>query len=370
MNLANLFFVRKNKNMKRYLPFYSIFFCFILITACKGQEKTSPPKEVINKPQQPTLNLLDNDPYFAGTTTITTPYGPKSITRKVLQDSKGNFWLATWDGIICYDGTAFTNFTNKQNLRRYRVFTILEDKMGRIWFGTIGAGVYRYDGKSFTNFTTKEGLVNDSVACLYEDKTGNIWIGTQGGISKYDGQSFQNFTTEDGLTDNDVNSIIEDKNGKFWFGTRGDACFYDGQTFTNFKNKAGKSFQNVRCVIADKNGYIWLGGNDGLWRYHPNEDLASLTNFSTKFVGYIYEDSKGNIWTNSEGEDGGQWVLSRYDAKPLSYELPIATPIRTEQNMFFGIIEDIDSNIWFGTLRGVCRYDGASFDYFRAEEGK
>lgn len=356
--------------MKKYLPFCSVLTLFIFITSCEGQQKRIPPRKVDNQSEQIAIELVKDDPYFAGTKTITTPYGPNSITRNIIQDSKGDFWLATWDGIIRYDGTSFTNLTNKKGLRRFRVFTILEDKTGVIWFGTIGAGIYRYDGKSFTNFTMKEGLVNDSVACIYEDKAGNIWFGTQGGISKYDGKSFQNFTTKEGLTDNDVNSIIEDKNGKFWIGTRGDACFYDGQNFTNFKNKKGKSFKNVRCIIADKNGYIWLGGNDGLWRYDPDKNLDFLSNLSTNFTGYIYEDTKGNIWTNSEGEDNHQWVLSRYDAKPFPYELPIATPIRTEDNMFFGITEDKESNIWFGTLKGICRYDGTSFNYFRAKELK
>jgi hypothetical protein len=44
----------------------------------------------------------------------------------------------------------------------------LQDKVGNIWFGIIGAnvdgqpggqGVYRYDGKTFTNFTVKDGLM-------------------------------------------------------------------------------------------------------------------------------------------------------------------------------------------------------------------
>ena len=324
MNLAHPFFVRNNKKMKRHLLFFSLCFFFLLITACKGQAPKSPPKEVINESTKPLIDLLDNDPYFAGTTTITTPYGPKSITRNVLQDSKGDFWLATWDGIIRYNGTVFTNFTNKENLRRYRVFTILEDQSGLLWFGTIGAGVYRYDGKSFTNLTTKDGLVNDKITALYEDKKGNVWFGTTSGVSKYDGNIFQNFTTEDGLADNDVNAIVEDKNGTFWFGTRGSACFYDGQTFTTFRNQQGKTFQNVRSIVADNNGYVWLGGNDGLWRYDPNKNLESLTNFTTNFVGYIHEDSKGNIWTNSEGEVEviGYSLVMMPNPYPTNYQLP------------------------------------------------
>jgi len=271
--------------MKKYVQIYSVLLLFIFSPSCKGQNKTELPKDSISQPKS---KLPDNDPYFKETKTITTSYGPSSITRNIMQDRKGNIWLATFEGIVRHDGKSFTNFTNKEGLRRFRAFAVLEDRNGNIWFGTIGAGVYRYDGKSFTNFTTEEGLANNRVGYIYEDKTGNIWFGTQGGASCYDGKSFRNFTTKEGLTNNDVNSIIEDKTGTFWFGTRGDACFYDGKTFTKFTNKEGIPFKNVRSIIEDKKGNIWLGGNDGLWCY----DGSSFTNFTRNFVGYIYEDKK------------------------------------------------------------------------------
>ncbi len=380
-------FKKKKKDMKNYLQIYSVSLLIVFSTSCKGQNKTGPPKESLS---QTTINLIDNDPYFVETNTITTSYGPSSITRNIIQDRNGSIWFATWEGIIRYDGKSFTNFTNKEGLRRFHVFSVLEDKSGNIWFGTIGAGVYRYDGKSFTNFTTKEGLVHDSIGCIYEDKNGNIWFGTQGGASCYDGKNlptgqpnFRNFTTNEGLTDNDINSIIEDKAGKLWFGTRGDACYYDaspagrqGKTFTKFTNKEGVAFVNVRSIIEDKEGNIWLGGNDGLWRYDGSSlptGQAGFTNFTTNFVGYIYEDKKGNIWTSSAANGNPhKWVLSRYDKKYLPYEKATVTQITIQEDMFFGILEDKEGGIWFGTLNGVCRYDaspsgrqGNTFNYFK-----
>lgn len=342
--------------MKRYLQLNLALLLLIMSTSCNGQTGGG----LTNENLTPLgLNWEDKDPYFTETTTITSPHGPHSITRNILQDRKGNIWLASWEGIMRYDGKTFTNFTNKLGLRRYHVFSILEDSKGNLWFGTIGAGVYRYDGKQFTNITTKDGLAHDRVGCFYEDKAGNIWIGTEGGISVYDGTSIRNFTTEEGLTNNDINAIIEDKSGKFWFGTRGEACFYDGKTFTKFTNKEGRAFENVRSVIEDKKGNIWLGGNDGLWRYDGN----SLTNYSGSFVGYIYEDKKGDIWTSSE-VNRGTWALSRYEEKSLFDNTVAATPIRTEQGMFFGIVEDVKGGIWLGSLEGVSRYDGKSFNNF------
>lgn len=372
----------------------SVLLLFIFIASCKGQKKIDEPREKITQsktsiPQEVKDNLADSDPYFIESEAITSAYGPTSITRNMIQDRKGNIWLACWKGIIRYDGKTFTNFTNKEGLRRFRVFSILEDRTGAIWFGTIGAGVYHYDGASFTNFTTKEGLANDKIGCIYEDKAGKIWFGTMGGVSCYDGSSFRNFTTNEGLCNDDINAIIEDEDGKFWFGTRGEACFYDGKTFTNLKNDAGAPFINVRSVIKDRKGNIWLGGNNGLWSY----DGSSFTNYTRDFVGYIYEDKNGNIWTSSEAS-AGSWVLSCHDEKALEDkqlrlapvtsllssgtekvlydEMIKSTQILEAEGMFFGILEDREGHIWFGTLEGVGRYNPAAviegetaFNYFR-----
>lgn len=343
--------------MKMYLQICSVILLFLSMSSCKGQNKTDSPQTKENSyiPIEE-ITTPDIDPYFVESKTVTSPYGPTDITRNILEDSKGNIWLATWEGIIGFDGENFTNYTNKEGLRPFHVFTILEDSKGIIWFGTIGAGVYRYDGKTFVNFTKNEGLVHNRVGCIYEDKMGKIWFGTEGGASCYDGQTFQNFTTKDGLINNDINSIIEDKNGTLWFGARGDACTFDGEKFTKITNDTGMSFTNVRSIIKDKNDDIWLGGNDGLWKY----DGISYDILTTDFVGYLHEDRAGNIWTSSAvNGNAGIWTLSRYDEKRKP------TKIKTENNMFFGIMEDTKGDIWMGTLRGVYRYDGEDFDYFR-----
>lgn len=344
--------------MKKHLQIYVVFLLFIFsLSACKREVKIDLPKDNINQVKSNSPDKLEPKVVFPS-------YGPNSITRTIKQDRKGNIWLASWEGIIRYDGTTFTNITNKVSLSRF--FSVLEDRKGNFWFASIGEGVFYYDGKSFTNFTTKDGLLNDRVTHIYEAKNGEIWFGTEGGASCYDGKSFRNFTTKDGLPNNDINAIIEDETGKFWFGTRGEACFYDGKTFTKCTNILGEPFMNIRSIIKDKKGNIWLGGGSGLWRY----DGHSFTKFTTAFIGYIYEDRKGNIWTTSENTHSPGWSLSRYDEKALSSNKAIPTQIKTEIGMYFGILEDKKGNIWFGSLNGVCRYDGHTFDYFKSVNTK
>ncbi|OKS86158.1 ligand-binding sensor domain-containing protein [Mucilaginibacter polytrichastri] len=343
----------------KYIHLYALFFMFVFYTSCVQNQTEG--KIMIN----------------SETNGVITAHGPERITRNLIQDRKGNIWIAAFDGIFRYDGKSFTNITSKISSARF--FSVLEDRKGNLWFGSIGSGVYRYEGKSFTNFTTGEGLLNNEVTSIYEDKKGNIWFGVSGGTSCYDGKTFRNYIS-DGNTikedrigktfsirqNNAVNTIIEDKRGGFWFGANG-VFRYDGKSFTAFIHN-GKPFKNVRSIIEDKKGNIWLGGADGLWRY----DGSTFTNFTQNFVGHIYEDRKGNIWTSSQSANEGRCILSRYDEKSLNDKEPTVSEIMSKyegnKGMIFGILEANDGSIWFGTMvDGVCRYDGKTITYFKSK---
>ncbi len=352
--------------MRKYIHLYALLLLCAIGASCTAQNQTeaSPQqkeKPVVQSSSQTDTDPAEHDPAFVESSWITAKHGPQSITRNTLQDRNGTIWLSTWEGIMSYDGKEFTNWTNKEGLRRFHVFDILEDSQGNLWFSTIGAGVYRYDSEGFTNFSTAEGLVNDRVLCFYEDNSGKIWIGTEKGISVYDGRTFQNFTKEDGLIDEDVNTILQDENGRFWIACRGEASFYDGKSFSQITNDQGQAFTNARKLIKDSKGNIWIGGNNGLWRYDGN----TYVQLSKNFVGYIYEDRAGNIWTSSQSpEDRLKWQLHRYSSTIMPFQTPSPTLIHSEEGMLFGIYEDKDSNIWFGSLAGVGRYDGVNIERF------
>jgi ligand-binding sensor domain-containing protein len=365
------------RKMKSYYKIYALFTVFVFYTSCKGQVKSDLSKDVVQS------NAKD----------INTSTGPIGITRNITQDKKGNIWIAAFDGVFRYDarpdsigGKSFANITSQVTSARF--FSVLSDRNGNQWFGTIGAGVYYYDARlndsvgqgqtmpagqaGFKNFTTKDGLLNNEITCIYEDKAGNIWFGASGGASRYDGKRFQNYIIDgDTMRENitgktfptrqpyEVTAIVEDKAGRFWFATRGNTFVYEmrlvdaqGKPFTVFTHDS-KPFKNVRSLIEDKKGNIWLGGNDGLWRF----DGSSFTNFTQQFVGHIIEDKKGNIWTSSEKGDNLGWSISRYDERILSDKKPMATEIVNRKTMFFGIMEASDGSIWFGSGAGVHRYD-------------
>jgi len=342
---------------------------FFFIISCKEQAKPVLETKKVDKSKKvselrPPFFSLDFDPYFTESNDTVSVYGPRSITRNILQDKNGHFWFATFQGLIHYDGKIFTNLTNKEGLRRHRIFALLEDKKNDLWFASIGAGVYHYDGTSFTNFTKGNGLVNDRVECILEDNIGNIWFGTSDGASCYDGKTFRNFTTEDGLADNEIHSMVQDKAGKIWFATTGGISVYNGKSFVNFLKDNDQPFNNVRSVIEDKSGNIWFGGSDGLYSF----DGKQIINHLLDFAGYIYEDKNGNIWLSAgDGNMTSNMTLYRCDrdSSPKPDGKASFNEVIKEDGLIFGILEDGNGGVWYGTTSGICHYDGETFNYFR-----
>lgn len=341
------------------------------------QEAVKPPgqKNISSAPAK--ANSTDSDPTFSEPQQITSKFGPHSITRSVLQDKNGVIWLATWEGIIRFDGTNFTNVTMKEGLNRFHVCSILEDKTGNLWFGTIDGGLYKYDHNYFTLYTTADGLAGNAVLCMQEDLAGNIWFGTRDGVSRYNGSSFTNFTKQDGLGDNFISSIARGSNGKLWFATNGGVSWYDPsayhapglKSFVNFQINKDQSFHNVRTITTISNGNIWIGCAEGLWIYNEK----TINKISNNSVSYIFEDKKGNVWLNAGGTNQSNMILYKYDVhfntargKGITFTEIVVN--KTSQppffNQIFGITEDKEGNIWFGTAGGVSSYDGKSFNSY------
>jgi ligand-binding sensor domain-containing protein len=132
--------------------------------------------------------------------------------RAVLEDSKGNLWIGNNGiGVILHDGHTATRFTQEKGLGKlgphggrttpqpgdvtdgspslHRVFSIGEDRVGNIWFGTVENGAWRYDGKSLRNYTAEDGLTSKDILCIYTDRHGDLWLAGNG-VFKFNGASF------------------------------------------------------------------------------------------------------------------------------------------------------------------------------------
>ena len=163
---------------------------------------------------------------------------------RILEDNAGNIWLGgrTNEGVFCYDGKSITNIKLQELIQgQYGPrpkphswgWPQLQDKNGNLWFSNWG-GVYRYDGKIITSFSAKEGITGRMIASIIEDKMGNIWFSGDG-LYRYDGKSITPYTTKDGLANLGGWSILEDAIGNLWVGTKEKGLYiFDGKEFINY----------------------------------------------------------------------------------------------------------------------------------------
>jgi len=150
----------------------------------------------------------------------------------VLQDSRGFMWFGTADGLIRYDGYEFKVFKHnpddETSISNNFIIAIHEDKSGMLWIGTEGGGLNQYDKATgrFTRYTHRSkdpnSLSNNIVTAVLEDKSGNLWIGTYGGgLNQFDrnSQQFLRFTDKQNLLNNVIFDIVQDSNHNLWLNT-------------------------------------------------------------------------------------------------------------------------------------------------------
>lgn len=363
-----------------YFITWSLLSMMAFFASCNGQVKTDSPKDAFESHYNETKRSAGNPKVIK--TQGTNQYDNIHCG---LADKSGNLWFGTTgEGVYRYDGKLFFQFTEKDGLSSNTVWSILEDKTGKIWIGT-DSGLCVYDGNTFKriSFFETNGFpsinpekqfsytAKNDVWSIMQDKAGKIWFGTRDGIYCFDGISYSRFPTnnvvnKDSLSLKMVDCIIEDKDGNIWFGSgmppgMEGLCRYDGKSLTRF-NPGGEKW--IRYILEDKSGTIWLGTrHQGIWKY----DGKSFTKFiSGNDIGLsALVDTKGNIWFSggekSDGysSDGG---LSRYNSKFLE------TMASKDGAIKYGVwcmVEDHDGNIWLGTRNnGLYRYDGKTFTSF------
>ena len=226
---------------------------------------------------------------------------PDSVVQQILEDREGRLWFATRGAGVCrYDGVEFITFTEEHGLAHNWVICMVEDQQGRLWFGTTESGVCCYDGVEFATFTEEHGLAQNWVMCAARDRQGCLWFGTRsGGASRYDGHQFTTFTTEDGLADNMVNHILTDQKGHVWFATDGGGVSrYDGRQFATFTTRDGLAHNRVRYIMQDRDGHLWFGTRGGGANIYDGLVFQKLTRqdgLAHDGVKQILQDGRGNF---------------------------------------------------------------------------
>ncbi|MCE3278989.1 MAG: rsbU 7 [Bacteroidetes bacterium] len=240
-----------------------------------------------------------------------------------------------------------------------------QDRSGNIWFGTNSGGVSRYDGNKFITLSENDSLVNNVVFSICELNNGKLLFGTNGGISFYNGKDFSTYTDKKGLPHNRVFKVLQDNKGVIWIGTAAGVCQFSNNKIIPFNSDTLLNKSIVFSMYADKAGNIWFGtfGN-GVIRYNPGTKI--FNNYKTDHglrnnnVRCINEDIQGNIYIGTlEG-------ISKINTNGKVEEVNIPG----ERDLAFtDIVADNKNNLWLATSNGVYKYNGFTYRIYKEKNG-
>ncbi len=267
----------------------------------------------------------------------------------------------------------------EQGLPQSSVFTIAQDTLGFMWFGTQD-GLHKYDGYRFATYRTIPGdstsLSYNRITTILVDSKGRLWVGgLLKGLSRFDPltETFQRFkidsTEESAIIENEtINEIYEDSHGRIWIGTNGTLYLRDPET-----NSASRfpGILNQQAIIEDSRGNIWIGMyRNGL--YKIDGQTGRIRHFPDSFVGrYVHailEDSYGAIWLGTEFEGVYKILPERYnDADPrlVSYKPDEHDNYSISNRRITNIFEDSRRQLWIATRDGLNLYDRKNDRFIR-----
>lgn len=247
-----------------------------------------------------------------------------------LEDSKGNIWFATNNGVSCWNPA--TNswrsyFRNKQE--QAQVFLALcEDDKGHIWAGSYSSGVHVIDmasGRELAHYCIENNgsdYANNFVFDILKDRNGDIWIGgVRGRLICYrtEQNRFDSFAeiTVNVMHELDAQKLLigatyslvlfDKQSGEFenlvdgilvydillrgtvvWIGTSGSGLIrYDlaDRSIRKFTIDQGLP-SNFVSSVEYANGFLWIGTERGLCRLRE-DDLAIVTFNSVLELGHV-----------------------------------------------------------------------------------
>ncbi len=119
---------------------------------------------------------------------ITTIDGlPHNNVLFTLTDRHGNIWIANQGNRVAFlsdNGISFLEDGSSQNITD--VQHIAEDQRGRLWFTTLGSGVFVLDNGMAYHIGEQEGMPSSYCYEMVLDQEGSMWVSHQKSISRID----------------------------------------------------------------------------------------------------------------------------------------------------------------------------------------
>jgi signal transduction histidine kinase/ligand-binding sensor domain-containing protein len=304
------------------------------------------------------------------------------VVLAIHQDRYGYVWLAATDGLARFDGNRFTSYDRRDGLPAATVTAIAEDRQGRLWVGTNGAGVARLvdidpasapargdEGEPQPKFAVS--LVGESeeanrVSRLAFAPDGALFCLAGDGLYRCDPRTRRFTRVLRPRPASRTAAILVDRRGRFWLALDGAVVLLEGGRTTRFDPPGRVGDGHVHAVVEDSRGRIVIGCAEGLLEYQPPG--AGRGTWRRLPLALAPQQEIRSMWA---ARDGVLWIgtthgLVRWvDGAQTLY----TTANGLRNDVIRSLSEDREGNLWVGTNGGPSRLAAGHMTRWTVRDG-
>lgn len=203
---------------------------------------------------------------------------PVNGVNRVLRGRSGYLWLATFDGLVRFDGhhsTVFQAGPKHPNLPDNRMLDLVQTRDGQLWMYTEAQRLVRFDGHAFYSLGPEDGLPDAPLHGIQLDRFGTLWVTTNAGLAyRVTGHRFAVLPGSRQLTS--VRSLLVTAPGKLWVATdTGVVEFQNGYRRRHLGARDGIPLPAM-SIAKDRSGRLWVAGRKNVVREDEHGRFRSV----------------------------------------------------------------------------------------------
>ena len=280
---------------------------------------------------------------------------PSNFIQDLLVGRDGTVWIGTDKGLASWKEGKFTQYPA---FAGYRIYSLLQDAGGAIWFAAQNPGRICSVQAGKTQ-CYGDGSFGFSVSAIYEDHKGNLWVSAETGLWRWAPGPAKHYGLPEGVQ---ADELVEDENGALLMTTNKSGRFegHVNGSMEGLKQLVAGKLQDYTLpeiagqftplrLFRSSDGSLWIGTVRGLLHlYQGRIDRFSVADgLSGDLVTSIFEDREGSVWVSTSTG------LDRFR------EFAIPT-ISVNQGLSIAAVDVLqatsDGSIWIATADGLNRW--------------
>ncbi|RXP61908.1 hypothetical protein EC396_03620 [Lutibacter sp. HS1-25] len=285
-------------------------------------------------------------------------------------DKTGLLWVATTDGLykLKKKHLLFDHYLYKKNgLHTVKMRSIIQDFSGSI-YAVGNDSLYHYNPikKQFENKKWINKIKTTPYALLAYDEN-NFLVGTQGnGLGIYNKKTniYDSFYQANKLLppNTHVLKIYKDLTNVLWLGTANGLYYFNKATdkmYVVLGDENGISYLKndiIYDIVPFKNDQLWIGSSSGLYHIQINYNVNPISVKVSKIQNILHEirsilTVKNTLWLATQSNGVFKYKIDTKEIDKITEEDGLVN------NTVYSVLPGAKNELWFGTLKGLSRYD-------------